>query len=497
MKRKRVRQSDLSSPQSTPQENAEAYRSMLDAHEFARLLQEVEQPLLPALRINPLKAPADLPQRLAEKYGWRIESIPFCSQGFRVDCRGGIEVSAALEHRLGMYYIQEAASMLPAELFTFTAETSPLVLDMAASPGGKTTHLISRLGETGLVIANDASQGRIQALRIVLQQWGAVNVGITHFPGERFGDWYNGVFDKVLLDAPCSMQGLRTADSHPVRPVTAKESQQLSRRQRSLLASAIRALRVGGEVVYSTCTLLPRENELVIDAALHDFAGSIELMDAQQALPEAAPGLTTMDGVALHPGMEKTIRLWPHRFQTAGFFVSLLRKTAEVENSASSAPYHPMEDAGFRQLTAAGERDFCDAFLVAFGFDLSKSLTHYRLVLVQRHEKIYLFPAMLIERFHGLPLSSAGLLLGEETPDGFLPSHEWTSRFGSQCTKNIIQLDDEDSAAWMSGADISNRAAIEQTSGSFRLLLNPERYPLGRAKVTAGVLKNLLPRRLV
>lgn len=497
MKRNRSRKTVRFSPPPALREQAAAYQSMLSPQEYALLLKEIEQPLLPSFRINPFKAPADLPHRLAAKYGWRLQPISFCPDGYRVDTRGGAEVSAALEHRLGMIYIQEAASMLPAELFSFEAGAESLVLDMAASPGGKTTHLISRLGDAGLVLANDASQGRIQALRVVLQHWGAVNIGVTRFPGERFGEWYNGVFDSVLLDAPCSMQGLRTAESHVSRPVTEKESQQLSRRQKALLSSAVRALRVGGEVVYSTCTLLPRENELVVEAILREFAGSVELLNAQLNLPAPAPGLTAVEGAVLPPEMSRTIRLWPQRYHTAGFFVSLLRKTGQMTTPSSPAPFRPMEDAGYQPLTQAAERVLCESFHNSFGFDLSGELAATRRLLVRRHEKTFLFPALLVERFHGLPLSSAGILLGEDTPDGFLPSHEWTIRFGNQCKNNIVLLEQEESDAWMSGADLPSRAGKGKFSGSYRLLINPEGYALGRAKVTANGLKNLLPRSLL
>ena len=119
-------------------------------------------------------------------------------------------ISATPEHRLGFYYIQDAASMLPAELFDLSGTSAPLILDLAASPGGKTTHITARTGDRGLVIANDSSPDRITALRIVLSTWGSINNAITHFPGEKFGTWFPETFDYVLLDAPCSMQGIRT-----------------------------------------------------------------------------------------------------------------------------------------------------------------------------------------------------------------------------------------------------------------------------------------------
>ena len=102
--------------------------------------------------------------------------------------------------------------MMPVELFNFDDVKNPLILDMAASPGGKTTHLVSRSADQGLVIANDSSRDRITALRLVMQSWGAVNIAATQYPGEKYGAWFPETFDRVLLDAPCSMQGLRDTE---------------------------------------------------------------------------------------------------------------------------------------------------------------------------------------------------------------------------------------------------------------------------------------------
>jgi len=495
MKRKQ-KKSTLPVPSSTPEEMAASYRSLLSVEEYEKLIQEINQPLPLAIRINPLKTSPGFPSRLSSKYGWQLEPVPFCKTGFRVITNSGPEVSSTLEHCLGMYYIQEAASMLPVELFSLPPDHGELILDMAASPGGKTTHLISRSGDRGLVLANDSSQGRVQALRIVLQNWGAVNYAITRFPAERFGDWYPNLFDKILLDAPCSMQGLRTAESHPSRPVTEKESLQLSRRQRAMLASAIRALRVGGEVVYSTCTLLPEEDEAVIDAVLHDFPSVIEVLDAQKILPAPAPGLRSYHEHDFTADMEKSIRLWPHRYHTAGFFACHLRKIAPLEGKATEPPFRPLEKVDFQVFSPKEEQEFCHAFSDWYGVDLEADLVENHRLLVRHYEQVYIFPQLLLDKFAGLPVQSAGILLGEETPDGFLPSQAWAERFGHLCTRSVIQLDEEDSAAWLNGMNMELSVSEEQSMNRYLVILSAEGMALGRAKQTGEGLKNLLRHRM-
>ena len=180
--------------------------------------------------------------------------------------------------------------MLPPELFDLAGMPEPLVLDMAASPGGKTTHLAALTGDMGLVIANDGSRSRIPALQIVLRNWGAANQAVTCLPGETFGGLYPDTFDAVLLDAPCSMQGLRSAESHSSRTITLNEIDSLAARQLRLLESALRAAKPGGQIVYSTCTLAPQEDELVLAALLERFPRQVRIEDVRHPTIRACAG---------------------------------------------------------------------------------------------------------------------------------------------------------------------------------------------------------------
>ncbi len=497
MKRKGKNNTRQVNPPPDPKQALENYRAFLEPVEFERLSQEVATPLVPSIRINPLKADAGFPAYLQRKYGWQLEPISYCPHGFRVTSPPGAEVSSVLEHKLGMFYIQEAASMLPVELFTIDSDQEQICLDLAASPGGKTTHLISRLNDRGLVIANDSSQGRIPALRIVLQNWGAVGCAVTRFPGEKYGAWYPDTFDRVLLDAPCSMQGLRVAESHALRPVTEKESAQLSVRQTALLTSALQAVCVGGEVVYSTCTLLPEEDEGVIDNVLKKFGSSIRLRDAQAVLPTPAPGISCVYERQFSPGMEKTIRLWPHHYHTAGFFACILQKTDSLDLPAAPAPAHDMENVGFIELSEKDITSFSLQFNEHYGYDLNSFLENEGRVLVRREQKVYLFPSLLLERFRVLPVQSAGLLLGEDTPEGFLPSHEWVSRFGKDCHRCTLILDSENVKRWLNGENLELTLPVDVVNETYLILMNEDGQVLGRGKVSKNGIKNLMPRRLI
>ena len=270
----------------------EKYRPLVPENELQALEESLHKPLLQAFRLNPLKTDISALDGMSSRYGWALEPIAFCPDGRRV-CSAQILPSMTNEHHMGYYYIQDSASMMPVMLYDGERlENSPLILDLAASPGGKTTHLIGRSMDHGLVLANDSSPSRIPALKTVLKNWGSISHAITQFPGESYGDWFPNTFDLILLDAPCSMQSLVSLDSHPMRPITEREEKALAQRQTALLKSALRALRPGGQIVYSTCTLSPDEDEGVADSVLKAFHGKVRISDAAKRIPWPAPGLT-------------------------------------------------------------------------------------------------------------------------------------------------------------------------------------------------------------
>lgn len=496
----RKRHSDIAqSPSVDAQHDVlKRFRKLLPSQAFAELLLELERPLYPAIRLNPRKAtPHDLTQ-WAERYGWQLEAIPFCSLGWWIK-EAAIPVSQTVEHRFGYYYIQEAASMLPAELFDFTQSNQPLILDMAASPGGKTTHLISRSQDQGLVIANDSSAARLTALRLVLQNWGALNVAITNFPGERFGIWFPEKFDAVLLDAPCSMQGLRSSESHPMRPISDRERDALAKRQVRMLESALRAVRVGGQVVYSTCTLTPEENEGVIDEILRQYRNAIHVEDVDHLLTVPAPGLIADESRTFDSQIQKTIRLWPHLYHTAGFYAARLTKIEPIGHQKVETPglSFSFERAGFALLSEFELTKLVIELKDVYGFDLRLVLDEYDLSLWRRRQVVYALPNRYFRLFKDLPVQGLGMILGEETPQGFVPAHEWVTLFYRQFKGGWYHLPDERKAAWLRGEDLRDFSAPGYPLGKVVLVKDAHGQYIGLGKVVSQRLKNLLPRRIV
>lgn len=456
------------------------------------MLEDLTHPLPLAFRTNPLKALPGAEIAWAKRYGWRLDPVPYCPTGYWVT-EAAEPVSKSLEHRLGHYYIQDAASMLPVELFNFEDLENPLVLDMAASPGGKTTHLSSRLRDRGLVIANDSAYDRITALRLVLQTWGTTNVAVTRFPGEKFGRWYPETFDRILLDAPCSMQSLRSTDSHPMRPISTREQGALARRQISLLAAAISALKPGGQVVYSTCTLAPEENEAVLDEILHRFANTVQIEPLEDLLPAPAPALGEAYGQYFDPQVVRAARLWPHRFHTSGFFAALIRKTGSVDFQQETPPDRPLSMVGQTPLDPALEKEIHSFFLDRYGHDLQPILEEHQLMLWQSRGGIFAVPTAYLDHFGGLPCQLLGLKLAEKAGDEHVPAHDWVARFGSSFTDGRLVIPPELLPLWLRGEDLE----LANKSSGVVILFDPDGRCLGRGRALGGKIKNMLPGRLV
>ena len=475
----------------TPTHRLENYQRLLNADQFDQLERSMARPLPPALRVNTLKI--DLATARAHwpvEYGWQIQPVPFCESGWQIS--GHAEaLSRTIEHRTGGYYLQDAASMLPAEMFTFDREF-PLMLDMAASPGGKTTHLISRIADRGVVIANDSSAGRIAGLRSNLQSWGTLSSALTSYPGERFGEWWPDTFDDVLLDAPCSGESLRTAERRKTRCVSDKERLQLQRRQIKLLISAFQAVKPGGQVVYATCTLAPEEDEAVIDALLKAYPHET-LIEAVENLV-IAPALSHDGDVNFDASVARAVRLWPHLYDTSGFFAALIRKRHRVDSPATLPPQRSLAQAGFAPLTDRQRRDVANNLLDRYGFDLSQALDIQRLEVLKRGAAVYAVPAQFIARFGDFPCIAIGMLIGEWLDGALVPSHELIARFASQFTGQRFTLNADHVKQWLTGLDL-RAVTPPYTTGRIILIEDEHHRYLGRGKVLRERLRNLLPKR--
>lgn len=318
--------------------------------------------------------------------------------------------------------------MLPVELFDFSLE-KPLILDLAAAPGGKTTHLSGRTGDLGLIIANDASASRLPGLRAVLQSSTTIHGAVTNFPGEFFGSWFPNTFDRVLVDAPCSMENLRPSPGHPQRKVSLRERRSLAHRQVNLLTSALRAARPGGQIVYSTCTLAPEEDEAVIDELLRLNPGMVEVENVTDFVGKLSPGLASYKDQVFNPATSRTVRIWPHVFGSSGFFATLLTKTKETQGLPTDPPERPISKTRYQPLSSSEQTNLVRLLDEDYGFDLAAFLEMQQLSVWHGDSFFYFFPETYFSHFGQLPFFALGLPFGRQNQDNFSLTREFTLRF--------------------------------------------------------------------
>jgi len=222
---------------------------------------------------------------------------------------------------LGQLYVQEEAAMLAGHLVD--AQPGERILDMCAAPGGKSAQLAVAMKDQGVLVLNERKAGRMAGLRRNLERIGVTIAMISQNCGARL-PVPETLYDRILVDAPCSCEGTTRKDLSTIPPLTDLGRDLIVQVQKSLLRRAIKLCRPGGTIIYSTCTYAPEENEAVLHA-IREHDALIEPLPLPGGLV-SSPGLTQWNGKRFRPDTRHAVRLWPHQNDTGGFFVARLRK---------------------------------------------------------------------------------------------------------------------------------------------------------------------------
>lgn len=273
-----------------------------------------------SIRVNTLKISVEeCAKRL--QADWNLEPVLWCKEGFFIEHKGGrLDVGNTLEHALGYYYVQEAASMIPPVVLD--PQPGDAVLDMAASPGSKASQIAQYMKNKGIVVANDVKGDRLAALGINMQRIGSYNHITTLMQGEKFAD-AGIMFDRILLDAPCSGTGTIRKSPKTIMMWNPDMIKRLSKIQRKLIMAAWKCLKPGGTLVYSTCSTEPEENEAVVSYLLENAKGA-KMIEID--LPIKSQPVMEFDGEVYNPEVHNCLRMWPQDNDTEGFFVAGIRK---------------------------------------------------------------------------------------------------------------------------------------------------------------------------
>lgn len=274
------------------------------------------RPLPLTIRVNTLRTASEqVQQRLTHK-GFSLTPISWADDLFRVDAAG---VSKTIEHWLGMFYIQEAVQTLPVRVLD--PQPGETILDMAAAPGGKCTHIAARMHNKGVLIANEPVGRRQPSLMANINRLGVLNATVTSYRGESFP--MHTQFDRILLDAPCSAEGTMRKEPSLRNGATESAIARLSRLQRRLIVRAYDLLKPGGRLVYATCTLAPEENEGTVAHLLSERDARLEPI----ALPfNSAAGITAWNGEEYAREVSQCVRIYPHQIDSGGGFIACIRR---------------------------------------------------------------------------------------------------------------------------------------------------------------------------
>jgi len=426
----------------------------------------------PCVHAHPARiARAELARLLREE---GIPSEPIAWQPHALRLPPQSRPGLAWPFRVGLYQIQEEASLLPVALLA--PRPGERVLDLCAAPGGKTAQIAAALAGTGSVVANDRSGRRLSALREKVKRWGLLNVATSVSNGCAY-PVTSGPFDRVLVDAPCSAE--RSAADRASRADGAAHYRlRIAQTQRDLLRRALALCRPGGRVVYSTCSLAPEENEAVVDAVLRALPGQARILSTRIPGLALAPGLTHWRGSHFLPELQRALRLWPHRAGTGGFFgVALERTTVGATHEPASQEWARFEEAD-AELACSVAR-----MLQRFGLP-EDTLDGQRLLRRGRRElhaaaRSLAVPAQPAPGFVGIPFAKLGAAVPKPTTAAAL-------LLGARARRNTIEVDAGQAAAYLSRQPFEARP--QQLSlcdaGGF-VILRRSGLPLGAALLQA------------
>lgn len=364
-------------------------------------------------------------------------------------------------------------------------EPGDMVLDLCAAPGGKSTELAARLEGRGMLVSNDISYSRARALLKNLELAGAGNICVTSESPEKLAGVWPEFFDKILVDAPCSGEGMFRRDEDMVKDWAEKGPDYYAPVQRQILAQAVSMLKPGGFLLFSTCTFSRKEDEDNVRFLLEQYP-RMELCELDlKAVPGASQGI----------GIKGCMRLFPHRLKGEGHFLALMRKRTEEETDQNAwsqgsgdgnAPRRLWTEAdskpGARTRAVEKEKEL-DAFLKQSGLEWD-----YERVVIHQ-DSVYYLPEGLV---WNLPLRflRTGLLLGELKKGRFEPSQALAMVMRPETYHSVVSLEMDDSRVlrYLKGETISLKEAEGPVKGW--CLVTMEGFPLGWAKGTGMSLKN-------
>lgn len=450
------------------QELPEAFENRMKemlGDEYQEYLESYEDMRQYGLRVNPLKTTGE---ELQENMNFHLNPIPWVKNGYFY-----AEEDQPARHpyyTAGLYYLQEPSAMTPAS--RLSVKPGERVLDLCAAPGGKATALGAALQGKGVLVANDISNSRAKALLKNLELFGISNAFVTNEIPGKLAESFEGFFDKVLVDAPCSGEGMFRKDPAVIKTWEEDRPAYFAKLQKDILKNAVKMLRPGGELLYSTCTFAPIENEGSISWMLENFP-EMELLE-MEPYDGFAPGNPEWGNG--NQALAKCVRIWPHKMNGEGHFLALAKKAEDLPTERITIRKTERLDKKSRQI------------LQTFFEDCSWKPDWERIEI--RADKVYQVPE-LPEKLQGIHFLRNGLYMGDMKKDRFEPSQQLAMTLSASQYAGVLRLKPEDERVerYLRGETI----LVEKEEASRQkgwILVCVDNFSLGWGKLVNGVLKN-------
>lgn len=412
-----------------------------------------------SLRINTLKGDKErlFESKILEDELTEVDitqNIPWCPDGFYYTESDNCQPGKSPLHAAGAYYIQEASAMSPVE--ELNVVPGDRVLDLCASPGGKSTQIAAKLKGEGILFTNEPEPKRARILSENIERMGVANaIVINHFPQE-ISDRFEGYFNKILVDAPCSGEGMFRKNPEAVTEWSPDNVIMCANRQKEIIDEAVKMLAPGGRLVFSTCTFSEEENEGTVDYIISKFSDMRHI---------------------------KSNRLWPHRERGEGHFYAVFEKGGMLDSSPLDEIYCPL---GYEKAIKANEvksyTNFADEI---FLHQITDGNHQFKLF----GDELYLIPVGT-PSLKGLKVLRCGLHLGTLKKDRFEPNHSLALAIDPENVKNHTELTRDEAIRFMHGETICR----DNIKGW--CLMCYHGYSIGWGKASSQVVKNHYPKGL-
>ena len=443
-----------------PEKFTERMKAMLkdEYDDFYTALTDT--PIYSAIRINTLKPNAE---NAVKSVTGALSCVPWCRDGFYADKT--LISGNHPYHCAGLFYFQEPSAMCAVS--GLPVRHGDKILDLCAAPGGKSTQAAAKLDGTGLLVANEIVKKRADILSENIERMGISNAIVTNETPQRLSEKYSSFFDKIIVDAPCSGEGMFRKEPQAVAEWSEEHTLSCGTRQKHILDCAVKMLKKDGLLVYSTCTFAPCENEEIAAYLIENHG--MELLSMPE-LDMLSPGHTEWSGTDID--MSFTRRIFPHKQKGEGHFTALFRKVSgNICDYPQKKPKLPDEVKLWKDFESKFLNTSLDGDFVMFG------------------ENLYLKPFGIdIDK---IKVIRCGLLLGQCKKNRFEPSHALALVLNKDDFKNYenVDCDDERIKTYLTGNVISS-----DKSGWCAVCAGG--YPIGWGKGSGGVLKNHYPKRL-